>query len=389
LQEELRGEAAGLKAAVDAAGPGFDDQAGLRSESLADMLWDVVAANDWADQYVYQTLLKGKARKEAATVLASATVPHAAAPGGRCSAFIASGDATADGDIVMGHNTWWLYNEDFMNDVIYDVHPLAGHAFRYQGAAGAVWSGEDWYVNDAGLMVTETSLEDAAFDASGTPVFVRIRTALQFRDSIDGFLEAMLTGNNGAYPNEWLVGDAKTGEIASLQLGCEKHDLVRTFNGFLTSCNYAWGEEFQSEAGRSKPLLKSYNYARYVRWAQLRPAWYGHVDAEAGKALLSDTWDVYLEREAGSSRTICGEWENETIGQAWPEGAYDGKVTTGKMVLDGMKMWARWGHPNGDPFDADAYMAVNRWWVATHSDFDVLGLRLFDAMTPQPWTLVD
>ena len=377
-RQELKGEAAGLQAAVQAQGVALDDVAGLREQGYAADLWDLVAANDWADQEVYAA----RAKPGAKTALAGIATT------GRCSAFIATGDATTDGQIVMGHNTWCPYDEDFMYNVIYDVHPQKGHAFRYQGTAGAIWSGEDWYVNDAGLMVCETSLTDAASDPTGSPVFIRIRRAVQYAGGIDGFLKVMLARNNGAYPNEWLVGDAKTGEIASLQLGCKVYDLARTHNGFFTSSNYAWGADFQQEAGRSKPLLKSYNYARYVRWGQLKDHYYGRVDAEVGEALLSDTYDVYLQRDYPSSRTICGEWEKETIGQAWPEGAYDGKVTTSGMVLHGMKMWARWGHPNGDPFDARAFMAANQWWVSTHDDFAMLGLTIFDSATPQPWSLV-
>ena len=39
--------------------------------------------------------------------------------------------------------------------------------------------------------------------------------------------------------NDWLMGDTKTGEIASLELAFRHHSLNRTINGFLWSCNNA------------------------------------------------------------------------------------------------------------------------------------------------------
>jgi len=59
------------------------------------------------------------------------------------------------------------------------------------------------------------------------------------------FLKMMTTDNSGAYPNEWLVGAAKTGEILSLQLGTAAWDVSRTYNGFFGSSNYAWGEKIR------------------------------------------------------------------------------------------------------------------------------------------------
>jgi hypothetical protein len=350
-QAELRGTAAALKAK----GYTWD-------------LWDVVAANDWADQGVYGP-------------------ESIAAIGFHCSAFIATGQATADHRIVMGHDTWSTYDQDFVYNIIFDVHPQKGYAFRYQGAGGAIWSGEDWYVNKAGLMVCETSLDDPVGNPKGIPVFVRVRKAVQYASTIDGFLRLLLRGNNGGYPNQWLVGDAKTGEIASLQLGCWAYNLSRTRNGFFGSSNYAFGSNFRREAQSSSPDPAESGYARYVRWGQLRKQQWGTVDVAVSKAMLTDHYDTYYHKIAPSQRTICGHGEVDPT-DGWPEGAYDGKVTTAAMVLNGMQMWARWGHPCGTPFDAALFMKNNPQWVQQSDAFAVEGLKLFQAGTPTPWSLV-
>jgi hypothetical protein len=340
--------------------------AGLHARGIKADLWDVVAANQWADQSVYAP---GAGRS---------TI-------GRCSAFIASGAATVDGEIVMGHDTWTSYDRGSVENVLYDVHPAKGHAFRYQGCGGAIWSGEDWYVNDAGLMVCETSLHDAAADPAGVPVFVRARQAVQYAATIDAFVSIMLGRNNGAYPNEWLVGDAKTGEIAALQLGCRAHDLRRTRNGFYGSSNYATGAAFLRESSAPSPATSAPSRARHVRWGQLARKWHGKVDAAVGKAMLADHYDTFLKRAAASSRTICGHFEADA---ASPYGAIDAKVTTSSLVLGGMAMWARWGHPCGTPFDAAGWLAARSWWAKAHGAFAVAGLKRFSSGTPNRWSLV-
>jgi hypothetical protein len=350
-QQELQGTAAGLQAR------------GVKAD-----VWDLVAANQWADQSVYAS----------SSAARSATA-------GRCSAFIATGAATVGGQIVMGHDTWTSYDRGSVENVLYDVHPAKGHAFRYQGCGGAIWSGEDWYVNDAGLMVCETSLYDAAADPGGIPVFVRARRAVQYAGTIDAFVSIMLSRNNGAYPNEWLVGDAKTGEVAALQLGLRAHDLRRTRSGFFGSSNYATGAAFLREAGAATTSTAAPSRARYIRWRQLKKKWYGRVDAAAGKVMLADHYDTYLKHAAASSRTICGHFEADA---ASPYGAIDAKVTTSAMALNGMAMWVRWGHPCGVHFDATAWMAAHTWWARAHGSFAVAGLKRFSSGTPNRWSLI-
>ena len=352
--------------------------AGMRARGYRVDLWDVVAANAWSDMDVYWSLR---------------THPAGAAPStsGRCSAFIATGDATADHKIVMGHNTWSDYDEDYMYNVVFDVKPAKGHAFRYQGSGASIWSGEDWYVNDSGLMVSETSLDDyAAGRPGGVPVFVRIRHAIQYDTSVTQVVRTLRTRNNGGYPNEWLIGDAKTGEIASLQLGRRVSDLKRTFNGFYGSSNWPTGVKVRREARAPKPSLKDNSYARHVRWGQLKTQEYGKIDASVGQAMLADHWDPYLERDAPSARTICGHGEAETVvkDDIWPFGAYDGKVITSDMALGGMQFLARWGHPCGTGFDADAFMLKHPFWLRSADAFAVTGLLRFSRETPNPWTVV-
>ena len=374
-QLEMRGIADGLHAA------------GYHSDTL----WDVVAANDWADQDCYAALLPGGSAESSAS--------RAAERGGRarggCSAFMASGTATSDGLPVMGHCTWEDYEDSFMNNVIFYVHPSRGFDFCYQSSGGEIWSGSDWYENSAGLLLTETTLADTNYK-NGTPIFVRARKAAQYDRTVKQCVHTLLSHNNGAYSNEWLIGDA-TGLIASLQLGCHAHDLHECRNGFFGSSNFDWGAATRKEEGHT---ADSYNpagvdYARYLRWGQLKTQYHGSIDATVGRVMEADTYDSYLGKILPDARTICGEPEHTTPGlvhwDKWalaPCGATDAKVCTEDMAQHGLKMWARWGHPSGDAFHAALFLKHNPRWAADNGGFAVFGLRTFASETPRKWTLV-
>lgn len=361
FQEEIRGIAEGAVAA-----------------GVACDLWDIVAVNDWADQAAYEEYYDKMRESDGKD-------------GERCSAFIATGSATADGSIVMGHNTWASYNEDFMYNYFFDVKPEQGHRFVYQTSGAAIWSGEEWYMNDAGLMVTATALNNDTVDPEGIPDFVRIRQAVQYTDNLDDFIRVFTSNVDGGDPAEWLVGDAKTGEIASIQLGCKAADVNRTRDGFFGSTNYAWGPDFRKEAGLTEPTDPGhYGYARWLRMKELEKEYSGKIDVEAGKAILSDHYDTFLGKESPSARTICGHREAETVdkGQMRPSGAYDGKVVTSGGLEGGVNFWARWGHPCGTPFRTDEFLASHPGWAEDHGDQAVAYLRLFEASTPQAWSSI-
>jgi len=306
--------------------------------------WDVVAANDWADQDIYKKT-------------------------GGCSAFAAAGNATTDGQIVIGHVTMSPKDEDYMCHVMFDVTPADGYRFRYQSAGGMIWSGHDWFVNETGLMVGSTSIPNKVRNPEGTPAFVREREAVQYTDNIDDFITAMTTNNNGANPSEWLIGDAKTGEICSLSLGCYAWDINRTFNGFYPSCNYLWYENSRIEAGYPVPAPDPPTSVRAVRWLELIDEYYGEIDVEVGKLFFEDD----IISSYNPTRT---------------SGGYDGKVTSSELVLDNMGMWARWGSATGKPFDLEAYLAgKTSKWIDSH-EWYIANLSCYVERTPQPWTYI-
>lgn len=156
-----------------------------------------------------------------------------------CMVFIATGNATIDGRIVAAHSLIFANYMAQRTNMILDVQPSNGHRFVMTVFPGYIWSSQDFLQNDCGIVLMETVIWPpiGPWKVKGTtPVGVRVRKAIQYSDSIDDVIQTFLDGNNGLYPCDWVMGDNKTGEIASLELGLYNHAVTRTKNGFLWSC---------------------------------------------------------------------------------------------------------------------------------------------------------
>lgn len=100
-----------------------------------------------------------------------------------CSAFIATGSATKDGKIVMAHNSWDAFTHGQYLNVILDIEPVEGHRMFMQSAPGFIASFTDFFVTDAGIMGTETTIGGySEYDPDEDPEFFRIRKAMQYAD---------------------------------------------------------------------------------------------------------------------------------------------------------------------------------------------------------------
>src|SRR5580658_3269110 len=68
-------------------------------------------------------------------------------PGGldHCSAFAATGAATRDGRMVIGHTTWWPLTLAEQTNVMLDIKRTTGHRVLMQRYPGSIESGTDWY----------------------------------------------------------------------------------------------------------------------------------------------------------------------------------------------------------------------------------------------------
>ena len=166
---------------------------GLHANGSTLDLWDVVALNGEIElsEYYLPTLNAKQNQPN----------PQQAVAPGKCSAFIATGSATKDSQIVIAHSNWSSYAEGERWNMVFDIVPASGQHFLMDGLPGVITSQDDFGVNASGLMITETTLPGIkGFDVNGIPEFERSRKAMQYATSIDEYAAIMRKGRVAAAP---------------------------------------------------------------------------------------------------------------------------------------------------------------------------------------------
>jgi hypothetical protein len=319
--EEMKGIADGANAA------------GARLDGQSIDVVDIAALNCWCEieslpaaNAATPTGLEGLKKVDA--------LPARPMPGfERCSAFAATGPATADGKIVFGHVTMYdLYAANFAN-VWIDVKPAKGRRFVMSSFPGGIQSSMDYYMNDAGILLSETTITQTHFNIHGQTCASRIRKAIQYADTIDKAVEYLVTDGNGLYSNEWLLADLNTNEIATLELGTRNHKLMRSSKnewfgntpGFYWSCNSLKDLEVRMEtiaSAKARPSKVVWRPSeRDLEWQKLYEKHKGKIGVDFAK-------------EFSESNVLAGST------------ALDAKFTTTALAKE-MKTWATFGPPTG------------------------------------------
>ncbi len=365
IEEEYRAELQGIADGVQARGAKLD-------------LWDIVAVNGLLEWEYYT---KHVDRSHGDTSTARRSVPE------RCSAFVATGSYTADGKVVIAHNNWSGYLEGSRWTIVFDIVPASGYRIIMDGIPGFICSDDDFGINAAGIMITETTITGfEGYNPAGIPEFVRARKAMQYAASIDDFARIMTEGNNGGYANDWLVADRKTNEIASLELGLKNVTLERTRDGYFVGANFPKNPNLahQETTCDVNDSGASCN-ARRIRWEQLIDATKGRIDVKAAQRFMSDHYDIYAGKENPGERTLCGHVDLSPRGMpTWqkpygPAGVVQNKIADAALCAD-MAFLAAAGHSCGMDFHAAEFLKA-------HPEFSWQKDLLRD-LPSRPWTRV-
>lgn len=286
--EEMKGIADG----ASAAGARFD-------ERPIDLV-DVAALNLWAEFASLDDANAARPTGLEGVVFPQATGAPARPPQeGHCSAFAATGKATKDGHAMIGHITMFsLYPSGFYN-VWLDVKPERGHRITMQSYPTGIYSAMDYYLNDAGIALVETTIDQTRFDPTGQALASRVRKAMQYADTIDAVVTTLKEGNNGLYNNEWLLADMKTDEIAMYELGTHHGKLWRSSKnewfggteGFYWGCNNAkdLGVRLETLAATDdRPAnLVWHPSDRDLRWIELYRKHVGTMDEQFARTAFT------------------------------------------------------------------------------------------------------
>jgi len=350
---------------------------GLKARGVDMDIWDVVAVNA-AEEWGYYVTEYDKQH-------GIASPPTVTAPE-HCSAFVATGSYTKDGRMVIAHNDWSGYLDGERWTIIYDILPEKGSRILMDGGPGVIHSGDDFGMNAAGIVITETTITSFfGYDPNGFPEFVRARKAMQYSKSIDDFARIMKEGNNGGYADDWLVADTLRNEIASLELGLKNITLQRKTDGYFVGSNFPINDKLASEETKfpMKDAGASAN-ARHVRWEELMAENKGKIDVALAEKFLADHYDTFDKKDQPSERTLCGHVDLSPRGlEPWQgpygiAGVVQNKVTDAQMARQ-MSLRAAAGHACGMDFNADQHLKA-------HPEYSWQRPFLRD-MKAYPWTI--
>jgi hypothetical protein len=348
--EEMKGIADGAAAA------------GAKFDGRPIDLTDIVALNVWPEIDSIEASLEALP-----TGLEGKIFPHTqprrmpTPPEGHCSAFAATGPATADGKVVFGHITMWTLRPTRFFNVWLDIKPAKGHRVMMQAFPGGIQSGMDYYQSSSGLLMTETTIRQTKFDIKGLALAGRIRKALQYANSIDEAVDILKASNNGLYTNEWLMADTKTNEVAMFELGTESSRLYRSSKGewfggtegFYWGCNNTKDLQVRLETipgvnGRPENMVWKPS-DRDKLWQRLYSEHKGKIDADFGRL-------AFTTPPLSAYRSL------------------DAKYTTSDMTKR-MQTWALYGPPLG------------RTWEPTRAERAKFP-TMIRPLVSNPWTVM-
>jgi hypothetical protein len=307
----------------------------------------------------------------------------------RCSAFIAVGDWTEDGKIVCAHNSFTDYIDGQFSNIVLDLNPEKGHRFIMQTSPCWIWSGTDFFITAKGIIGTETTIGGFIPYEKRYPIGYRIRKAMQYGNTLDEYCEILLHENSGDYANSWLFGDINENEILRIELGLKYHNIERTKNGFFIGFNAPYDERIRNLEVQNSGFydVRRHQGARLVRLGDLMDEYKGKLNIEVAKRIISDHYDVYLDKENHPcSRTVCSHYDldaREYMSDPSrpkpfsPHGAVDGIVCDSASAKK-MSFIGRFGNSCGIPFVKDEF-------CKKHRQYEKFCPYLKDRLS-QPWT---
>jgi hypothetical protein len=305
----------------------------------------------------------------------------------KCSAFIATGTATKNGNIIMGHNTHTTFMDGRLQNIILYITPSTGRQFVMQTSPGYIASVTDWFLCSTGIIGCETTIGDINYKPKfGYPFYCRIRKAMQYGASLDDYEKIMSENNAGDYACSWLLGDVNTNEIMLFELGLKQKNVVIKKNGVFFGMNSVIDDTFRKKetTDQEHDDITTSVGARKERFQELLLKKYkNRIDIENGKLILADHYDVFLRRDSMNSRSICKHMEIDPEHCSFPHypfGCTDAKIVDSNMAKS-LSFFGRFGSACGRVFNVSQYIKENPKYKS-YRDF-------LDDIPKHKWTKIE
>ena len=297
----------------------------------------------------------------------------------RCSAFIATGNATKNGDIIMAHNTHTDFATGQLNNIIMHINPKKGYPFLMQTSPGLIASVSDWFICSTGIIGSETTISGINYIPKfGTPFFCRIREAMQYGETLDDYVKIMKKNNAGDYACSWLLGNINTNEIMLFELALKKCNIKKTKNGVFYGMNSAISNEIRKKETDDidHNNISTSVGARNNRLNELlNKKYYGKININIAKQMLGDHYDVYMKNNIKGVRGICKHLESSVEHckrpPFYPFGTTDAKVVDTEMAKNNSFM-GRFGSGCGRVFSIKKHIRQHpeyKDWEGKIEDF--------------------
>ena len=299
-------------------------------------------------------------------------------PKQRCSAFIATGNATKNGDIIMAHTTHTNFADGQLCNIVLYVSPTSGYSFVMQTQPGLISSGTDWFLSSSGIIGCETTIGGIKYQPKiKNPLFCRIRQCMQYAKTFDDYVDIMRKHNGGDYPCSWLLGDTQTNEIMLFEIGQKETHIKRTKNGFYYGMNSVIGDKMRAKEMNDTDIddILTSSGNRNARFRQLLGDIHkGNINVENAKDIIADHYDTNTRRQDLNTRGICRHSEFDACSKTQPNymyGSIDAKVVNTEMAKR-FSFMARFGSGCGRRFSINAHVDQNpeyKEWRQVVDDF--------------------
>lgn len=299
-------------------------------------------------------------------------------PKQRCSAFIATGNATKNGDIIMAHTTHTNFADGQLCNIMLYISPTSGYSFVMQTQPGLIYSGTDWFLSSSGIIGCETTIGGIKYQPKiKYPMFCRIRQCMQYAQNFDEYVETMCKQNGGDYPCSWLLGNIQTNEIMLFEIGQKETHIKRTKNGFYYGMNSVVGDKMRAKEMNDTDIddILTSSGNRNVRFQQLLGDIHkGSISVENAKDIIADHYDTHMQRQDLNTRGICRHSEFDVCSKKEPNymyGSTDAKVVNTEMATR-FSFMARLGSGCGRHFSVKEHVKKYpqyKEWMQVVDDF--------------------
>jgi hypothetical protein len=229
-----------------------------------------------------------------------------------------------------------------------------------QCSAGYISSVSDWFICDNGIIGCETTISGINYKPTfGYPSFCRIRHIMQYANTLDDCVDIMKYNNSGDYACSWLFGDVTTNEIMLFEIGKKIHSVKRTKNGVYYGMNSAIDFNLRTNETHDVSMydIEKSSGARNVRLdSLLNGKYYGKLNIDSAKNVISDHYDVFLNKEEMNIRGICKHSELDDAKKYYPFGATDAKIVDSEMARN-KRFLGRFGSPCGREFNVKSFIS--------------------------------